>query len=162
MAQNNTLIIFTPLNNEFLATNFASLNFRNQHPVLEFDESTDESAVFTGIMPNQYSGNGVTVYIHYCMATNNTGDINWEASFERIGDQVLDIDSDSFATAQTATETVPGTIGYVSSIGISFTDGAQMDAVAAGETFRLKITRDADTDSAIGDAQLLAIEIREN
>lgn len=161
MAQDNTLIIFTPLNNEFAAADFASLNFRNQHPVLEFDETTDENAVFTGILPNQYSGNGVTVYIHYAMATNNTGDINWEASFERIGDQVLDIDSDSFATAQTATETVPATIGHVSIIGISFTDGAQMDALVAGESFRLKITRDA-TDTAIGDAHLIAVEIREN
>jgi hypothetical protein len=40
-----------------------------------------------------------------------------------------------------------------------------MDSVAAGEIFRLKITRDADgtsgTDDLTGDAELLGVEVKE-
>ena len=36
-----------------------------------------------------------------------------------------------------------------------------MDSVAVGEAFRLKITRDAASDDATGDAEILAVEIRE-
>ena len=42
------------------------------------------------------------------------------------------------------------------------TDGADMDSVAAGELFRLKVTRDATSDDASGDAELYAVEIRES
>ena len=48
---------------------------------------------------------------------------------------------------------------------IAFTDGAQMDSMAVGEKFRLKISRDADstndTDDMAGDAELHMVEIRE-
>ena len=46
-------------------------------------------------------------------------------------------------------------------ISIAFTDGVDMDSVAAGERFRIKITRDAASDTATGDAELTGIEIRE-
>lgn len=161
MASQNTLLIFLPYNNEPPSSNYATLGIRNNHPVLDFDSGTNESAIFTGILPKQYSGNGITVYIHYTMDSATSGNIYWNVSFERIGDQVLDIDSDNFASAQSANETVPGTAGYVSIISIPFTDGAQIDAIAAGEAFRLKITRDAATDTATGDARLIGIEIRE-
>ena len=46
-------------------------------------------------------------------------------------------------------------------VSISFTDGADMDSVAAGEAFRLKVTRDGVSDTAAGDAELMAVEIRE-
>lgn len=162
MASNNTLVIFTPFNNEPPSSSFATLGIRNLHPILNFDDSVDESSVFTAILPKQYSGNGVTVYIHYCMVTDISNSVKWDVSFERIGESVLDIDSDSFTTEQTVTDTVPATAGMVGIAPIVFTDGAQMDALAAGEAFRLKLTRGASTDTAIGDAQLIAIEIREN
>jgi len=46
---------------------------------------------------------------------------------------------------------------------IAFTNGAQMDSLAAGESFRLRIYRDANNgdDDMAGDAQLLRIEIQE-
>ena len=90
----------------------------------------------------------------------DTGD--WDAAFERIGDQQLDIDSDSFAAANSVdTTTVPGTTGLVDIVNITFTDGADMDSVAVGESFRLKIIRDATNDSATGDAELVKVEIKE-
>ena len=44
---------------------------------------------------------------------------------------------------------------------VAFTNGTDMDSVAAGEAFRIKLTRDAVSDTAAGDAELHAVEIRE-
>ena len=163
MATGDTLLIFTALHNTPPASNFATLDLRNVHPVLDFDASTAESAVFESVMPRSYGGGGLTVYIHYAMSSATSGDIDWDAAFERIGDQQLDIDSDSFATVNSVdTTTVPATSGNVDIVAITFTNGADMDSVAVGEAFRLKVTRDAGNDSATGDAELLAVEIKES
>ena len=162
MATGNTLCIFIPLNNEPTTTNYATLDTRNQHPVLDFDGGTNEDAVFSAVMPRHYAGGGVTVYIHYAMSTETTGDIDWDVAFERIGDQQLDIDADSFAAVQSVDNTtVPGTSGLVDIVSVAFTDGVQMDSVAVGEGFRLKITRDAVSDTSTGDAELLFVEMKE-
>ena len=163
MASGDSLVIFTPQMNEPTATNPATPDLRNQHPVLDFDAATNEDAVFSSVMPQHYAGTtGVTVYIHYAMSTATTGDVDWDVAFERIGDQQLDIDADSFATVNSVDNTtVPGTSGNVDIVSIAFTNGADMDSVATGEGFRLKVTRDAVSDTATGDAELRFIEMRE-
>lgn len=163
MASGDTLIVFTPLHNEPPSSNPATLDARNQHPVLDFDATTNESAVFKGIMPRHYAGTtGVTVYIHYAMSSAEADTVDWDVAFERIGDQQLDIDGDSFAAVNSVDNTtVPGTTGLVDIVNVTFTNGADMDSVAVGESFRLKITRDAASDDASGDAELFAVEIKE-
>lgn len=162
MATGDTLLVFTPLHNEPPATNYATFDTRNGHPALDFDDTTNESAVFTAVLPRSYGGGGVTVYLHYAMTSATSGDVDWDAAFERIGDQQQDIDADGFAAVQSVDNTtVPATSGLVDIVTIAFTDGAQMDSVAAGEAFRLKITRDAASDTAVGDAELIAVEIKE-
>ncbi len=162
MASGDTLLIFTPLHNEPPASNPATFDTRNAHPVLDFDASTNEDAVFSGIMPRNYAGGGLTVYLHYAMSTAISNDIDWDAAFERIGDQQQDIDSDGFAAVNSVDNTtVPATSGLVDIVSIAFTDGADMDSIAVGEGFRLKVTRDAASDTATGDAELRFIEIKE-
>lgn len=162
MASGDTLLIFTPQMNEPPSSNYATLDTRNLHPVLDFDDTTNESAVFTGIMPRAYGGGGVTVYLHYAMSSAVADTVDWDVAFERIGDQQLDIDSDSFAAVNSVDNTtVPGTSGNVDIVNVTFTDGADMDSVAVGEAFRLKVTRDAASDDATGDAELVAVEIKE-
>ena len=162
MASGDTLIIFHPYNNEPPAANYATLDTRNQHPVLDFDVTTNESAVFSAIMPRNYAGGGVTVYLHYAMTSAEAGTVDWDVAFERIGDQVLDIDGDSFAAVNSVDDTtVPGTTGLVDVVSVAFTDGADMDSVAVGEAFRMSVTRDAASDDAAGDAELLTVEIKE-
>ena len=161
MASGDTLVIFTPLHNEPPSSNAATIDLRNQHPVLDFDTTTGEAAVFSSVMPRNYAGGGVTVYIHWAASTATTGTIGWLVGFERIG-TALDIDADSFAADNTVTAaTVSGTSGIIVITNTTFTDGADMDSVAVGEAFRLKITRDVAGDSAAGDAELLAVEIKE-
>jgi hypothetical protein len=162
MASGDTLLVFSPLGNEPPATNAATFDTRNSHPCLDFDATTNESAVWSAVMPQHYDGGGVTVYIHCAMTSAEANTMDWDAAFERIGDGQLDIDGDSFAAVQSVDNTtVPGTTGLVDVVSIAFTDGAQMDSVAAGELFRLKVTRDAASDDAAGDAELYAVELRE-
>lgn len=162
MASGNTLIAFKPYDNEPPTSNYATLDLRNNHPVLDFDDSTNESAVFTGILPRIYNSGGITVYIHYSMTSATSGFIDWDVSFENIGDQQQDLDSDGFAAVKSVNNTtVPATSGNVDIVSIAFNNGSQMDNINVGDTFRLKITRDAVSDSASGDAELIAIEIKE-
>lgn len=163
MASGDTLCVFTPLHNEPPASNPMTLDLRNQHPVLDADASTNESAVFSAVMPRNYAGTtGVTVYIHYAMSTATADTIDWDVAFERIGDQQQDLDTDSFAAVNSVDNTtVPGTSGLVDIVSVTFTDGADMDSVAVGEGFRLKITRDAASDDAAGDSELCFVEVKE-
>ena len=162
MASGDTLIVYTPLNNEPPSSNFATLDVRNLHPVLDFDATTNESAVFSAVMPRSYAGGGLTVYIHYAMTSATSGNIDWDIAFERIGDQQQDIDADGFAAVNSVDNTtVPGTSGNVDIVIVAFTNGADMDSIAVGEGFRMKIIRDAAADTATGDGELLFVEIKE-
>ncbi len=162
MASGDTLLVFTPLHNEPPATNYATLDLRNGHPVLDFDATTKEAAIFSAVMPRHYGGGGITAYLHYAMSTATTGDIDWDGNFERIGDQQQDIDSDGFVGANSVdTTTVPAASGDVDIVQITFTNGADMDSIAVGESFRFKVERDSPNDSATGDAELLAVELKE-
>jgi hypothetical protein len=163
MASGDTLCRWRAQEGEPIATaNYATLTTRNYHYVLEFDDTTDESIAFSDIMPQNYASGGITAYIHYAMETATTGDIDWDIAFERIGDDVLDIDAASFAAVNsTDNTTVLGTAGNVDIVSIAFSNGADMDSVASGESFRISLTRDADQDTATGDAEVLGVELRE-
>lgn len=165
MASGDTLATFMPFQNEPPASNYATLDLRNGHPVLDFDGSTDEEAVFTGVLPRHYGGGGITVYLHVMFTSATSGSAYWQAGIERMDDGTLDLDADSFASFQGAAGNPNGTSGRMTLVTITFTSGAQMDSLAAGEAFRLKVRRDADgtagTDNTTTDAELVAIEIKE-
>lgn len=162
MASGNTLLQFHALDNEPPASNFATLDLRNGHAVLDFDTTTQETAIFTGVVPRNYAGGGITVYVHWAASSATTGTGGWDVAFERIGDGQQDIDSDGFATAQTVTAaTVPGTSGNVKITNVAVSNGANMDSIAVGEAFRLRVRRDVANDSAAGDLELVAVELKE-
>lgn len=152
---------FAPCDNEPPASNYATLDTRNSRPVLDFDTTTQEGAVFSGVLPNDYAGGGVTIDIFCALTSATTGTVGWDVAFERTQASTDDIDSDSFATTQTVTAvTVPGTSGHVLKMSVNVSDGANMDSLAAGELFRLRVRRDVANDTAAGDAELLAVTIR--
>lgn len=165
MASGNTLCVLTPLGNEPPSANFATLDSRNGHPVLDFDAAADESAIWTDVLPRHYAGGGITVTLIWAATSATFGTCRWAVALERIDAGTLDIDADSFATAQTTGGTANGTSGATTYTTIAFTNGAQMDSLAAGEAFRIKVTRDADgtsgTDDMTGDAELIGLEIKE-
>lgn len=163
MASGDTLLQFSPLQNEPPTSNYATFDLRNSHILLDFDDTVQEAAVFSAILPRHYSGGGITVYIHWAATSATSGTGGWDVAFERIGDEQQDIDSDGFATAQTVTAVnVPATSGNVNISSVAVSDGSNMDSIAVGETFRLRIRRDVANDTATGDLELLGIELKES
>lgn len=163
MASGDTLIVFTPRCNEPPSSSAATPDVRNQHPVLDFDDTAQESAVFSAVLPRHYGGGGVTVYItgSWTSDTTDTHTTRLKVSFERIGDAQQDVDGDGFATGKDCTLAVPATSGLTDVGSVGFSDGAEMDQVAAGELFRLKLTLDASNSTHTGDFELHAVEIKE-
>jgi hypothetical protein len=165
MASGDSLLIFTPHSNQPPASAFATFDTRNGHLVLDFDGATDEEAVFESVLPRRYAGSGLTINTHWAFTSATSGSLRVQAAIERIDVSSLDIDADSFAAFQSAGGSAPGTSGQVIVVAVTFTDGAQMDSLAVGEAFRLKIRRDADgtsgTDDITTDAELLRIEVKE-
>jgi hypothetical protein len=155
-------LTFRPFDNEPPSSNYATLDLRNQRAVLDFDTSTQEAAIFTSVLPNDYGGGGITVDVFFSATSATSGTIGWDVAVERIDASSLDIDSDSFATAATVTAvTVPGTSGQILKSSVNIANGSAMDSLAAGELFRLRIRRDVANDTATGDAELLAVSVRE-
>ena len=157
-----TRFVGNPLGAEFPATNFPQLLLSNRRPVLAYDAGTDETAYWTGIAPQGLTGT-VTVLITYAMASATSGNIVWQAAIEAItdGDAVNVNSATSFDTANSSgAVAVPGTAGYIDQAVITMTAA---DNIAAADYFRLSVNRDADnaSDTATGDAYLLAIEIRD-
>ena len=163
MASGDTLAIFTPHANQPPATNYATLNVRNGHLVLEFDTTTQEAAIFAGLMPRNYSGGNIVASVTWMAASAVAGTIGWDVTFERNNDAGPDLDADDWATAQTITAaTVNATSGKTTTTSVTITAGAVgTDSVAAGDPFRLRVRRDVANDTAAGDAQLLAVELKE-
>lgn len=161
MASGDTLSLFSALHNSPPTSNYATLDTRNAHPVLDFDASTNEDAVFSDLLRG-YAGGGLTVDIWFSMSSAVANDVDWDVAIERIGDEVLDIDADSFAAANSIDNTtVPATSGELTKATVTFTNGADMDSLANGEPYRLKITRDAVSDTAAGDAELHYVHVKE-
>lgn len=170
MASGQTLVVFTARDGVPSATAGATHGIlagaatpAEGVPYLAFDSATDESADFLGIMPRAYAGGGLTLTLHWASGVTSGATV-WNAAFRALPDDAEDINttahSYAFNAVTATTATVAGEVDYAA---ITFTDGADMDSVAAGESFVLRITRDADngSDGMAGDAYLIAVEIKE-
>jgi hypothetical protein len=152
-----TYATFTATDNQPPAADFATLDTRNSIAVLDFDDATDESAVFVSIIPEAASlGSGLKIRLHWMATTATSGDVVWDVSLERM---TTDLDSDSFDTIASGTAAANGTSGILTVTEITLTT---IDSVTAGDGFRLKVTRDANngSDSMSGDAELVLAEVR--
>lgn len=162
MSQGHTLLIWTAEAARPPAANFATFDQRNAHNVLDFDDTTAETALFGSILPRNYDGYGIVATLVWMATTATTGNVKWEMAFERHQDEVDDLDSDSFATAKSTTATAPGTSGSPQYSEISFSN-SEIDGILKGESFRLFVRRAAAdvADTMTGDAELLRVELRE-
>ena len=165
MASGDTLAVFFAQDGEPPSSNYATLDTRNGVAVLDFDDTTDESIDFGGFMPRNYAGGGITVLVGWAATSATTGTISLDVAFMSISDDADDLDTKTFAAANNANPTTASATGEVDYVTITFTDGADMDSVAAGEYFRMRITRDANgttsTDNLSGDMELVFVEIKE-
>lgn len=163
MASGDSLCTFLPAGNEAPASAYATLDTRNSIPVLDFDGSTDEEAVWSGVLPYHYGGSGITAECHVMFSSATSGTARLQGSFEAGSGQ--DHDSDGFATANSAGGSANGTSGVETVISITFANGAEIDSLAAGGAFRFKLRRDADgtsgTDDITTDLELIAVHLKE-
>lgn len=166
MASGDTLVVIGMATNTPPLTNYATLDTRgNGHLVLDFDASAvSEGAIFPFILPRIYAGGGITVYLHWAATSATTGNVMWRTSFERIGQDQQDIDNDGFATAVTWTAQACSTqSGKVVISNQAHTNGAEIDSAVVGDYCRLKVERlgSNGSDTMAGDAELLAVELKE-
>jgi hypothetical protein len=143
------------------STNGFGITTSNQHVLAAFDASTDEIGYYTGVLPDDYQGDGLTVEINW-ISTATTGDVRWSVAIERLANGGTDLNSDSFSADNVGTSTTRSTPGIIRITSINFTDGGDMDGMLAGDFFRLRITRDADdaSDTMTADAQIVGILIK--
>lgn len=163
MASGDTLLILTPLGASFPTSNFPTLDTRNNHPVLDFDDTTEESCFWNLVMPRHYGAGGITATYIWMASGVTVNEAVWGGAFERHEDDAFDLDADGFAADQNSpAATAPSADGEVSYDTIAFTD-AQIDGVLVGESFRYRAKRVAADagDDLVGDAMLLIIELRE-
>ena len=168
MASGDTLAVFFPQDGEPPSSNYATLNTRTTTGaaalVLDYDDTTDESMDFAGFMPRHYGSGGVTATIGW-IAYTAAGGVSLDMSFLALAADSDNLHTASFASANNTAGTAASAVGQISYTTIAFTDGADMDSVAAGSLFRMRLTRDADgttsTDDMVGDLELLFVEIKE-
>ena len=90
---------YDPNEATFPASAPAAASSRNEHPLIAFDDSTDENIVFHGVMSRDYSGGSLTVDLDTVAASATSGAMKWNVQFERIAPGGQDIDSDGFDTS---------------------------------------------------------------
>lgn len=162
MAAGKLLIDFHPYQGHPSSTADAWHAAVNKHPVMVYPGNADASFRFRGIMPgNQYGPTGVLEFkVHYSMATDTSGTIEWEFQIARIGDEILDLDvNPSWTSAQGVVDTVPATAGHVT---VASLDNHGFNNIQPGDSFILNVERDVSDGTAVGDAYLHWVEIFES
>lgn len=158
----NTILQRFPGDAEFPATNFATIDTRNNHPVLDFDASTQETVFFKAFIPQgasfATSGTALTFVIESTATSATSGNIGWSVALERIAAGGIDIDVDNFGTAQSGSVAVNATSGVVSETIVTFTLAQLPSSLAAGDMIRVRVQRDtAVSGNHTGDAELLGL-----
>ena len=167
-------IVLTPQCGMPPATSFATLDTiaggstpAEAITVLDFDPDASEYMDFKFVLPDGYEDGGLTLAVIYSMTSDHDEGtphkVRWEIGLARIADDALDMNSDQAYAFNGVSDTVPSVVGEVSYAAITFTDGADMDSLAAGEMAILRVYRDHDhaDDNATGDAELQLIKIKE-
>lgn len=162
MATGNSLAEFLGGYGEPPSSNYATFDVRNGRPVADYDAGTIETLHFTGVVPSQYAGGGVTVELTWMATSATSGDVVWGVSWEELDANNNDLDSDTFGAETTGAGTANGTSGKTTKTSLNISH-ANMGSPAAGDAFRLKVRRVATDggDTATGDAELLTVHVKE-
>jgi len=134
--------------------------------VMDFDSAQTEEAITAhpATMPGQYDGtSALTVAIRGAMDSANTGtkQVRLDVRVSRLNaGQALN--ADGFASALSVSAVVDNAANEVFEATINFTN-AQFDGVQPNEDFLVHVQRDHDhaDDDAVGDYQMLTVEVRE-
>jgi hypothetical protein len=125
-----------------------------------FDASTDEYIVSQFVVPTDFTAAPI-LRVFYKMASATSGKVNFGCRVAVLSaNDAADMDADSYATANEASATVPGTAGYLAYLDIPITNA---DGMVAGDHVCIALFRDADDgtdDTATGDAEVIGATLR--
>lgn len=159
-----TKVPISILEAQFPAANYPTFSFvqGTNFPVpgLDFDASTEETCYFI-LVPRGYGSGNLTLRVFWEADTASSGDVIWGAAIAAItaNTDSQDLETKSFASAQTATDTHLGTTGQrLHSVDIAISN---LDSLADDDYLVVKVYRDADAggDTMTGDARLVALEL---
>jgi hypothetical protein len=141
------------------ASNAPQATIQSNRMHLGFDAGTDELIYYMFRMPADY-GSSLLLKLQYAMASATSGDVIWASALWAItpGDSA-DVDTESYDTANTVTDTVPGTAGHLAEASITMSN---TDSLAANDLLTIKVYRDANAggDTATGDADLYGLSLQ--
>lgn len=134
------------------------------HPCDAFDPSTDESVILAGTLPAEYASGTMKLDILYCSNTTTAADdVRFDAAteFKTPGAAEAMNSSGIDGTPDSVTGTHSTTAYSLRRVSITLTPGT---AAAAGDRFRIQVTRDADhstDDSLAADCLVVGYEFYE-
>jgi hypothetical protein len=136
-----------------LATSETTTNDVN-YQSLDFDQTTQEHANFTIVMPDDWNAGTVT-FKAYWTAAAGAGTVVWGLQgISFADDDALDT---AFGTAQTSTDTLLATGDmHISPVSSAITIAG---TPAVGEPVVFRIYRDTATDTLTGDAKLIGLKL---
>jgi hypothetical protein len=161
MAANETMTVWEAIGATPPSSGAATLDLRGSHVVLDFDADANETTHFASVLPQHYAGGDLAVKLHWMATSATSGNVRWSAAFERLEANGPDLDSTGFQSAVEATAATNATSGKLTVTTLTLT---ALDDAAAGDAFRIAITRvatDGTNDTMTGDAELLAVELVE-
>lgn len=170
MASGNSLCVFGAMDGVPPASSYATQDRiaggaspNESIPVLDFDAAADEFTDFYGFLPAHYSGGGLTVTLVWSASSATSNNVVWGAAVRRVVDDAEDLDTSHTYDYNFVTAPAASAQGEVSYDNITFTSGADMDSLTAGEMFVLRVIRDADhaSDTMAGDAELHFVHVKE-
>lgn len=107
-------------------------------------------------LSTRYSGNGLTFILPWAATAATTGAVHWEAAIRRIADDAEDLDASHTYDYNSVNATTASAAGELDYATITFTDGADMDNLVAGEWAYLRIRRvPGDASDNLGEIALL-------
>lgn len=158
MATGEYLGYFHPFDIETSVSNTPGLFFVSgvAKPVLAFDCSLNEKAMFAGVMPAHYGDGGIKAVIQFAGASTSTL-VNFIGGW----DHDVSVSSDSFGTLVTIGVSAPNLIGSYVYATIQFADGAETDNLAADNPYRFYLHRASLATNLQNDVYVRSIAIKE-
>jgi len=153
-----TYAVFTALDNQPPAADFATFDTANSIAVLSYSATATNRAIFVGKMPEAaITSSGLKVYLHWRSGGATSGNAVWNVEFEDSTGH--DLDADGWDTATASTAAASATDGTMAVTEVTCTT---IDSIVAGDAFRLRVSRlGADgSDTLAVNSQLVLVEVR--
>lgn len=152
-----TRFVFTPYSAEFPSASFPQLQNVGNRPVLSYDDTSTETARWSGISPCTLVA-PLAASVFFFMASASSGSAVFQGAIEAVtpGDSINLSSTCSFDTA-TSGLSVAITASTMFRAVISFTSAC--DSMAAYDYFRVAINRmpASASDTAVGDAHVVGV-----